>query len=206
MMQNRLQELIKVLEAKGCCQEYIDEVRKKFPDGEFTLEGCVHAAELNPPFDYAAHALFSEESLTAYLRTVALEWKRNSAELLPLWIAYDNAREEAWKTYIDAVVAMRIKHAEAKASVFYDLWLRESETKIEYHHCGDCCTTGHHWIEDGCNYFDYNCRDCSAVGETCDGCDGTGVNPGYTAGEQRCEECGGTGVRLVGRFKPHTGR
>ncbi len=76
------------------------------------------------------------------------------------------------------------------------------QIETECRRCDGCVGAEHHWLECVVLYFDYGCKHCSAVGDMCDACDGSGIDPGFTAGEKNCEECGGAGVILVGWFEP----
>lgn len=63
--------------------------------------------------------------------------------------------------------------------------------------CSECRGAQHHWLHGeggfdertGRPLFDYGCKHCPALANTCNACDEGVMNDG-----DRCEQCGGTGV------------
>lgn len=66
--------------------------------------------------------------------------------------------------------------------------------------CSECMGSEHHWLDgyvEGGADADHSCKHCSALGQTCEACDGSG-----DAGEgEFCEACDGYGVIATGRLR-----
>ena len=77
------------------------------------------------------------------------------------------------------------------------------QIETECRRCDGCAKSQHHWLDNDTLSLAFKriCKHCSAVGDDCAACDGTGIDPD-APGEVDCQECDGYGIVVLGWFVP----